>query len=174
MNHHYLINAILLTLSVFICGVVNMYLASWGTGISFFVLPVLWALALLLPVHTRLKDKMYAYIMFTIASWILWFLMLVLGASVAGILLGMHDLFGFPVLGGLGALFSYLLYSKLVLQHFTAKSAIICFLLGYGSLVISEHAHPSEGFFSGEEGYMFFYWQSLQALAMYMLLWIGR
>ncbi|MFT3796133.1 hypothetical protein [Flavobacterium sp.] len=161
-----------LVAAVAVSGGLNAYLLQTDHPALFFLLPpASWSLALLLPIHSQLKDKRFAYFLFPSAIFCLWMAMLVLSVTLGNILLKASPSIAYPIIGGIAAWASYLLYAHLVLSRFSAAVSVFSFAMGYVAFVLNSFVEPSDKIFLEQKTTLFLLWQILtgagHALAYY-------
>jgi hypothetical protein len=150
-------------LAVLLCSAANKYLTPADSILLFFMPGITWAFALLLPILKYSSDKRFALMLFPMAITVLWFLGLAFSTIFGNLLLAASPLFAFPVVGAIGALCTYLLYGKLVLDVVEPKDAFICMGLGYLSSMLFMLANHA-GIYNVALEDVFIYWQPLVGL----------
>lgn len=157
--------SLLLILATTVSGLLNYFLLQTDNGWFFFVLPpLLWSLALLLPIHRTLKDKTFAYMLIPPTMFCLWLAMVLMAITLGRILFSISTHFAYPIIGGIAAWASYGLYAKLAVPHFSTTAAGFCFAMGYFAFVLESVIKSTDTIFIDEQNVIFIIWQSLAGI----------
>lgn len=151
-------NTILLIVATFFSGVLSGYFFS-PDNFLVFLPPVLWSLALCVTTKNSLADKWYDCLAMAPFSVILWMIVTFLAAfCTRGLQSGPFS--AFSIVGGIGAMCSYWLFARVVLNNFDYKYLLLCFALGYISITLCQLLVADSSVFIQKRN-LFVCWQTL-------------
>ena len=154
-------NTILLIWATFLSGALSGQFFT-SDNLLFFLPPLLWSLALCVTARSTLKDRGYGYLAFTSLSVILWILVCALALMFPDTSAG-YPFSAFSIAGAIGAMCSYWLFARIVLDHFDYRYLLSCFVLGYLAITLCQLQQPGNEVLR-QKGYLFVYWQTLVGL----------